>query len=613
SRTAYSGGVADGMYPGFFGDVSMKRWKQILMSVWPQRIWQQIAVVLVFLAAVPLLVLGTVLIRTSQQAVRVSVLRDHGELALRAAGQVNEFVQKPTELLGTVASIIGVSHTSPWQQETAIVELSLRYPMFRRIASVDLKGAEVAVSRLGSPHRNWSQETAFLRARSGERFMSPVRIVGGDTPVMTVAVPVISMGEIAGVLAAEVDLRGMWSIVDSIRVGQTGYACLLDNAGSVIAHPDKKMVMGHAGAIQSMLGPTGSHGEPSSRESQDEHGSRWLVSDASLPGTGWSMVIFQSANEAYAFSRTMMAQAWIFILLSIVVAFLTSMALARFMSRPLNMLLEGARRISRKDFESPLPIDRHDEIGQILGSFNAMTGQLKKAQQEEKLSVIGRAATSIVHELKNSLVLVDTYMQLLSVRGHQKEFMQEFVQVVPRELRAWKGMLQNMVDYARVYRFGMEPLEVNSLVRDVAILAKARIGQHDIDLAVETLQAQHVVRGNAEKLRQVILNLLTNAVESTPPQGTIRLATAMVAGPQGHAGWVAVCVDNTGPAIPPDKLGKIFEPFFTTKDGGLGLGLPICREIVERHGGFIRVVSRDGEGTSFRVNLPLEKGSTDDR
>lgn len=583
------------------------------MSVWPQRIWQQIAVVLVFLAAVPLLVLGTVLIRTSQQAVRVSVLRDHGELALRAAGQVNEFVQKPTELLGTVASIIGVSHTSPWQQETAIVELSLRYPMFRRIASVDLKGAEVAVSRLGSPHRNWSQETAFLRARSGERFMSPVRIVGGDTPVMTVAVPVISMGEIAGVLAAEVDLRGMWSIVDSIRVGQTGYACLLDNAGSVIAHPDKKMVMGHAGAIQSMLGPTGSHGEPSSRESQDEHGSRWLVSDASLPGTGWSMVIFQSANEAYAFSRTMMAQAWIFILLSIVVAFLTSMALARFMSRPLNMLLEGARRISRKDFESPLPIDRHDEIGQILGSFNAMTGQLKKAQQEEKLSVIGRAATSIVHELKNSLVLVDTYMQLLSVRGHQKEFMQEFVQVVPRELRAWKGMLQNMVDYARVYRFGMEPLEVNSLVRDVAILAKARIGQHDIDLAVETLQAQHVVRGNAEKLRQVILNLLTNAVESTPPQGTIRLATAMVAGPQGHAGWVAVCVDNTGPAIPPDKLGKIFEPFFTTKDGGLGLGLPICREIVERHGGFIRVVSRDGEGTSFRVNLPLEKGSTDDR
>jgi signal transduction histidine kinase len=591
----------------------MTTWAQRLKGwaakVWPQRIWQQIFWVLLFLAVVPLVILGALLINTSQQAVRTTVLRDHKELAYRAAGQVNEFVRKPKDLLVTAASIMGVSHADAWRQETAVVELSLRFPMLRRVASIDIDGHEIAVSQLGSAKLDRSSDVAFLRAREGKTFISTVKIRGMDTPVVTIAVPITQWGKGNGVLMAEVDLRGMWDIVDSIHVGRTGYACVVDRSGALISHPNKKMILGHEPLFSSGVVADVLSGKGGSQEEVDAQGGKWIASYAPVQDTGWGILIFQSTTEAYAFSKVMKAQAWSFILLVMLAAFIISMALARFMSRPLNMLLEGARRISQRDYDHPLPVAHQDEIGQILSSFNDMMAKLRQARQAEKLSLIGKAVTSIVHELKNSLVLVDTYIQLLGERYKEKQFIQEFTRVVPQELNAWKGMLQNMVEYARVPHFALEPVDVNALVKDVALLADYRVKQHGAGFVVEADAGMPPVHGNAEKLRQVLMNLLSNALDSMTLSGTVRLI-AIVGEHPSHTGrsFVVISVENTGEVISPERLERIFEPFFTTKDGGLGLGLAICREIVERHGGFIDVTSGPEKKTSFRVHLPLDNG-----
>jgi signal transduction histidine kinase len=590
----------------------MHRLKEKINAFWPTRIWQQIFLVLILFVIVPLAMLGIVLIESNQSTARKSVLRDHRELALRAAGHLNEFVTKPEELLVTVASIIGVSHIDPWRQETAMVELSLRYPMFRRVASVDMKGREIAISQLGGSREDRSDDPAYVKARAGEMYVSPVQIQNRDMPVATMAVPVTQWGKVNGVLVAEVNLRGMWDIVDGIHIGKTGYACVLDRSGVLIAHPDKKLVLEKKNFLGSAVGNLVRAGETGSQEEVDEQGRRWLVSYAPIRNTGWRLMIIQSADEAYAFFNILRARSVDLVILSILAAFMISMVLTRFMSRPLNMLLEGTRRISQKDFEHPLAVHRNDEIGQILASFNAMTAQLKEAHRAEKLSVIGKAATSIVHELKNSLVLVDTYMQLLGERYKDKQFIQEFSRVVPQELNAWKGMLQNMVEYARIPRFAMGKVDVNALIEDIAVLAKMRVKQYDIDLVIEPAGTVPPIHGNAEKLKQVVLNLLSNALESTPAKGTIRIRTDVAEDPRRDGSRYAVVrVENTGEEIPPERLARVFEPFFTTKDGGLGLGLAICREIVEQHKGFIEVMSEPGKGTAFLVYLPLEKGGAD--
>lgn len=305
----------------------------------------------------------------------------------------------------------------------------------------------------------------------------------------------------------------------------------------------------------------------------------------------------------------MRIQSWIFVLLSILSALVISMALAHFMSRPLNMILEGIQRITQKDFEHPLPVGRADEIGEILSSFNRMSLQLKEAQQAEKLSIIGKAAASIAHELKNSLVLVNTYIQLLSERYKEKKFVEEFSRVVPRELDAWNGMLRNLTEYARISRYDMEPLDLQVFFDDVAGFIKTRVNLHDIALQIHVTPELPVIRANAEKLRQVILNLLSNAVESASPQGRVAVTVDLASREEeGALRYVRICVDNSGPPIPAHEITRIFEPFYTTKDSGLGLGLAICREIVERHNGFIRVSSTKEEGTSFAVWLPLGEG-----
>ena len=587
----------------------MMKWLQEkLMLLWPVRIWQQIFCLLILLAVVPLVVLGTLLMRTSQEAVRDSVLRDHQEISRRAAGEVSEFLRKPRELLVAVAAIIGVNHSDPWRQETAIVELALRYPMFRRIVTVDMNGQELASSRLGSRRSSWLDDPAFQRASAGEVFVSRVQIYGNDTPVIDIAVPVTRWGKTAGVLIAEVNLRGMWDIVDKINVGKTGYACVFDRSGALISHPDKKLVLGQGDPSGAL--PMGRilSGETGGEETVDSKNRKCLVSYSPVRDVGWGLVVFQLAEESYAFSKVMMIQSWSLILVSLLAAFLISLVLACLMSSPLSLLLEGARRISVKDFDHPIPVAREDEIGQILKSFNEMSLQLKRAQQSEKLSVIGRAAAFIVHELKNSLVLVDTHMQLLAEKKMDRAFMAEFAKVVPRELNAWKGMLQNMTDYSRLASFSMERMDVNAVVRDALDLVKPRAFQNKVLLAVDLAAEEPVLaKGNAGKLRQVVLNLLANALDVTPQGGRIRIATAVIGTVPGEApGWAVIGVDNSGEVLPPDRMSRLFEPFFTTKDGGLGLGLAVCREIVERHLGTIHVVSDKVYGTSFRVHLPLD-------
>jgi len=580
----------------------------IIRKILPTRIWQQILFILVILVVLPLAILGTLLIRTSQNSIKTTVLRDYKQIAINATGKVKEKIDNAIQTLRVTASVLGTLHADAWRQETAILELSLRYPVFRRIASVDLKGKEVATSELGTQLQNRAGEEAFQSAKSGRPYVSDVSITQDYMPILNMAVPVKQLGKVNGVLMAEVNIRGVWDIIDSIRFGQTGMAYLVDQEGRIIAHPDKKLILkgtkpDHAEIIQGVL-----LGHTESLEVKDKYGKpSHLIAFAPIESLHWGLIIEQSAQEAFAFTKSMKIQSWILIAISILLAVIISFALAKFMSRPMNMLIEGTDHLAQGDFDYSFRIQRKDEVGRLLFSFNRMARKLQKAQREEKLSIVGRAATIIAHELKNSLLLVNTFIQLLPQRYQDKKFIDEFCQTIPRELDYWNKMLKNIMDFSRFEKIEMEYLDINILLSELLDLAKFRVSQKKIHLEVNIKSHFPKILGNADKLKQVFINLITNSIDATPAGGTIMIEAAFIENASSWAkAYVEIKVSNYGKGISIPDLGHIFEPFYTTKDQGLGLGLSISKEIVKQHGGRIEVISEENKGsTLFAVQLPV--------
>ncbi|MBU0469728.1 MAG: sensor histidine kinase [Candidatus Omnitrophica bacterium] len=584
--------------------ISNSLYKRIL----PGRIWQQIFIMLAVLVVVPLIILGSLLIRTSQNSIKTTVLRDYKQIAVNATGKVEEKIESARQALHVTASILGTLNSDKWRQETTIVELSLRYPIFKRIASVDLDGFEIVTSELGTSLNKRTYEEGFQKAKSGESYISNVRVAQNHIPFLTMAVPVRQLDRTKGVLMAEVNLRGIWDIVDSIQFGETGKAFLVDQDGRIIAHPDKKLILKGVKSKYEEVVSNVLSGSTGSMEVKVANAEPCLVAYSPINSLRWGIVIDQSVKEAFAFSKIMRMQSWVLILLSVFVAMIVSFFLSKFMSKPVKKLIDRTNRLAQGDFEHSFRIRRRDEIGKLLFSFNQMAKRLQKAQKEEKLSMVGKAATSIAHELKNSLVLVKTFVQLLPKRHKDESFIEEFSKMIPRELDSWNKMLKNMMDFSSLEKITMEYLDINIVLLEILDLAKFRVSQKNIHFDVSIKSNLPLIFGNADKLKQVILNLITNAIDATESGDTIVIDAGLVNDAFAWTpAYIEIKVANFGQGVLIEDLRKIFEPFYTTKSDGLGLGLSISKEIIKQHGGRIEVICEESKEITFAIQLPAKR------
>ena len=150
----------------------------------------------------------------------------------------------------------------------------------------------------------------------------------------------------------------------------------------------------------------------------------------------------------------------------------------------------------------------------------------------------------------------------------------------------------------------LSKVDLPEIWRSIILFASPEIEARRLRVETELPSQTPSIIADAERLRQVFLNLLKNAIDATPPSGEIRVRLGPCSGDEANRA-VSVEVSDTGDGIPPEKVSKIFELFFSEKKGGSGLGLPICKKIVEGHGGRIEVESRPGQGSVFRVWLPV--------
>lgn len=221
--------------------------------------------------------------------------------------------------------------------------------------------------------------------------------------------------------------------------------------------------------------------------------------------------------------------------------------------------------------------------------------------QSEKLAVTGRLAASLAHEINNPLQSVIGSLELVEESLAEGRDAGQFLQLATRELERAASIVSQLRDLNRPSKpGGREPTDVVILVDHVLALTRKQCQRQGVEVAWEAVDNLPLLMLVPDRIQQVFLNLVLNAVEAMPEGGRLEIRASSTDEPAG----VRISFADSGKGIAADATSNLFEPFYTTKPDGLGLGLYVTHDIVEEHGGLIEVKSREGEGATFTVWLP---------
>ncbi len=253
------------------------------------------------------------------------------------------------------------------------------------------------------------------------------------------------------------------------------------------------------------------------------------------------------------------------------------------------------------------------ELSEKTSKLELAYGQLEDAQRQiihtEKLSSLGTLVAGVAHEINNPIGIIANRIEVLRLEHEEQGLdhtLKEDLEVIHRQANRVAEITTALLAYARQSSEEQILLDLNAVVRTALLLWQPQAEQL---VRVETILEEPLasIMGNFTQLQQVVINLVSNALDATPAAGRITVSTHSVGGPPST---VVLEVADTGIGIPAEHLSKLFDPFFTTKPPGkgTGLGLSVCLGIVQDHHGTIRVESQPGCGSAFMVTLPVTAG-----
>jgi len=242
---------------------------------------------------------------------------------------------------------------------------------------------------------------------------------------------------------------------------------------------------------------------------------------------------------------------------------------------------------------------------ELRASMDAQRAAENRLLQAAKLAAVGEMAAGIAHELNNPLTSVTGFAELLLNDMEDGSASRADLELVLHEARRARDVVRRLLDFARQSESTRARVSINEIVDDVVALTRHLVHTGGVQLQLRLSENLPWVSVDQNQMKQVLLNLVHNALQAMPNGGEMEISTGVLT--RDHREWVTVSVRDTGVGIPPDVQARIFEPFYTTKgkQGGTGLGLSVTYGIVTDHGGQIDVESQPGQGSCFSVRLPL--------
>jgi PAS domain S-box-containing protein len=236
----------------------------------------------------------------------------------------------------------------------------------------------------------------------------------------------------------------------------------------------------------------------------------------------------------------------------------------------------------------------------------------EQVRRTDRLSSIGTLSAGMAHEIKNPLVAIRTFTQLLPERYTDPEFRATFFDLIGHEVMRIDDIVNRLLGFARPGDPSLVALDLRKVLDESLQLVAQQAKTQSVRLVRRFDEAGHQILGDTDQLKQAFLNFFLNAIQAMPDGGTLTVSTertsknpvTLMSGGYSLRGWLIVTIQDTGTGIRPEHIRHIFDPFFTTKGTGTGLGLSVAHGILQEHGAAVDVDSTVGQGTTFTLMLP---------
>ena len=568
------------------------------------KISTRFALLLAAAAVLPLLGYGAMSIFSLRTGAQQAVVDGNLNLARQVAEQIELYITGSVNILKAVAADLQQTGLERWQQDRILKNFVLQFTEFRELTLLDDNGKPVVSSRLGTP-------TATVPGSEGVNIngalISRFSVDDAVLPTAVVAVRLVDRDG-GGWLVGRLNLEAMWRMVDRIRVGQNGFALVVTNEGQLLAHgnPVAKSRVARGDNLQThpLVARIASlPGQQVTSEEYDDERGPMLGVAARLESLGWTVIVEQSRDEAFAIPIRLQWQLGI----AIAVALMVMLGVGYFWGYrfidPIMALTRGTKALAEGKLDERVKVDSSDELGQLGLAFNNMADRLVELQEDvrkkERQAMFGRISIGLVHDLSHPIMNIGNSCKLIVKMFDDEEYRETFKRTIERELAQVKRVLDDLRNVARPMPLQRFPLDINKELVELVESMQSTAEKAGLTVDKELVFGQLFIEGDLFALNRVYRNLIMNALQATPPRGRVVVRTLR---DTTHA---TVEIGDTGCGIPKERLDTIFEDFVTTKRRGLGLGLAISKKIVEQLDGTIAVASEVGVGTTFTLKFPL--------
>jgi len=595
-------------------------WKlflRVIQRYLERKIQRRMVLIFVGLGVLPILIVSIILIRLTENTVSNYIFQRNLEIARGSSNEISLFLEEPVTILNTISQTRDIIEMERFTQSRVINKIKISNPLFQKIFILDQTGLAVVTTSFGEELKDYSKEAFFTTAMAGNRFYSPLYFTPSRYPAMSIALPVIKYNTVEGVLVGEIDLKNIWAIVDSIKVGKTGFAFLISSDGLLIAHPDKQKVLKKELSYANyQFYPQVMKGEEGI-SAYVEDGQEMIAAFIPIYNLNWGIVVQQSKDEAFELVRKMRNQVTIFVSITSILAVALAVGTIRRIAKPIETLVKGVRQYADGNLKHRIKVERQDELMVLAVEFNKMAESLEKNQRQlrrmERLAAISRFASLVSHEIRNPLNAMNINMQILrrfiTQADSPPDKKMKYMNIISSEIDRMNSMVSNFLAITRPPELTLIRSDIHQIVEEVVITLEAQA--KGMGIGVTRHYNPEPLSGlfDHNQLKQVFHNILLNAFEAMPDGGSVMIQTARLKlhKKNKHPGSrLQVRVIDSGIGIPTQKLGEIFELYYTTKKTGTGLGLAIAKQIIDAHEGEIKIESVEGQGTTVIVELPVE-------
>lgn len=327
----------------------------------------------------------------------------------------------------------------------------------------------------------------------------------------------------------------------------------------------------------------------------------------SLQKLGWSLLVAEPVASAFQPIERMKLAFFLLLIFTGIVAVALAQVVSGLIAKPIVHLTQFTRRFMRFQSIADVPISRHGEVGELTSAFVQMIEALEQSRQNlvraAKLATVGELAAIMAHEVRTPLGILRSSAQMLKREPQISPEGREMLDFIVSESDRLNQLVSTLLDAARPRAPQFRDHSLHAVIQRAVNLLGHQAQKKNLQLTAELLADDPRLSCDDEQILQILLNLVLNAIQHTPADGTVRV---LCRDDDGAA--LSVDVDDSGPGVPAAQRPQIFDPFFTRREGGIGLGLAVVQQIVAVHQGRISVEDSPLGGARFHLWLPRDPG-----